>query len=139
MVTGRVYANRLPHLYQGEVDRAEAAGSTGVTAPGPEFEDLAASGEPLNFVVTQRMELVVASQFSGPPAADHAVLARGDLVLAAGEVSLAVADDFRMVIELNNRSGHYGPDAGCLAVAVEVFQALGFKVPDEVITAYREN
>ena len=95
---------------------------------------LAASGEPLIYVVTERRELVIAPRlaWNGPVA--HPVLCNGEPVLAAGEVSLAVANEVKMVLELNNMSGHYRPGVESLSLVVEAFEALGFEVPQDVVS-----
>ena len=67
----------------------------------------------------------------------HAVLAKGRPVEAAGEVEL-VTTGFMVVIELNNRSGHYLPDSASLDVARAAFRARGFAVPESSIDSYTQ-
>lgn len=130
----RSYPNQLPDQYDDECQKAGEAGIVGV-GPGPELDRLAVDGESLIYVITEQSALVVVSQFGLPGDVGHAVLARGKNVLAAGEVSLAAAPaaGIRMVVELNNQSGHYVPGDQCLDLAADTFRGLGFEVKEEVI------
>lgn len=47
------------------------------------------------------------------------MIASNQAVIAAGEVSLFVARSDRIVLTLNERSGHYQPGRECLVVARE--------------------
>jgi hypothetical protein len=132
----RTYRNRLSAQYERERDTAESIAYVVASGPGETFDHLAASGEPLIYVVTEIGELVIGAQLSWPTPASHAVLAQGRAVAAAGEVLMAVADGIKIVLALNNKSGHYEPDAGCLVVAAQAFRDLGFEVPEVVVQAH---
>lgn len=123
-----LYPNLMPEWLAEELRAAHRIGIRIVTAPGDEFDALAVLGDPLIYVVLPPRVLVVC-QNSGYPA-HHSVLADGRPVLAAGEVSLAVYRGQRTVLALNAISGHYLPDDGCLVIVREVFEALGFVVPN---------
>lgn len=127
------YPNLLPGSYEDDVAAAAASGVQGASPPSEGFDRLASRGEPLIYVILQSEKLVVASQFVTQGRIGHAVLAHGLPVLAAGEVSLVVLGDYKAVIRLNNRSGHYHPARSCLELAAEIFRSHGFEVPDGAI------
>jgi hypothetical protein len=131
--TWPLYPNISPSSYSDELAAAELSGITSAVAASPEFLLLAVGGDPLIYVVTRSQNLVVATQFVPAGRMGHAVLAHGEAVLAAGEVSLFVLEEIRVVIRLNNKSGHYEPGRSCLALAAQVFQHHGFEIPDGAI------
>lgn len=93
------------------------------SAPGPDFEQLAADGEELIYVVTRTAVLIVCEHVLD---AHHSVLVNGDDVLAAGEVSLIVHGAFRAVLDLNEMSGHYRPRRESLHFPALILRDLGF-------------
>jgi hypothetical protein len=133
-----VYSNRYPGLLDEEMEEAKAVEARAVEAPGAAFNELAAEGERLLYVVTTEAVVVVCQEFVQMSRTTHSVLARGRDVLAAGEVELVQLGTTRMVTELNNHSGHYAPGSDCLDVAVAAFEALGFEVRGEVVSPYTE-
>lgn len=128
----RLYSNKLAGRYGDEAAAADAVNMTGVPAGSPEFDLLVIQEARLIYVVTEQDELIVGPDVGWP--LSHAVLAENRTVFAAGEVSLAVAGDVRMAVDLNNKSGHYEPDPDCLDEAVRAFEHAGFEVPKSVIT-----
>lgn len=125
-----LYVNLLPERLSDETRRFEAARLRRVTAPGDEFNLLAEAGIRLIYVVPWSRVLVVCEDELD---AHHSVLALGAVVLAAGELSLAAYGAERIVLDLNETSGHYLPDRGCRLVAAEILRDLGFFVPDDLI------
>ncbi len=138
MADDEQYENRLTGSYDEEFDAARGARVGGVICPGDEFDQLAARGDRLVFVVTTGRTLIVAPQLERGFEIRHPVLAGGAPVLAAGELDILVAGTTRIVLVLTNKSGHYEPLQSCLVVAVEVLVALGFEVPAEVVQPYPE-
>jgi hypothetical protein len=132
------YENRLTGSYDEEFDAAREARVGGVICPGDEFDQLAARGDRLVFVVTIGRTLIVAPQLERGFEIRHPVLAGGAPVLAAGELDILVAGPVRIVLELTNKSGHYEPHQSCLVVAVEVLVGLEFEVPAEVVHPFLE-
>jgi hypothetical protein len=51
---------------------------------------------------------------------------------------LAAYEQVRLVLELDNRSGHYLPGPESLVIAQAAFVALGFEVPGKAIRSYNE-
>ena len=88
------------------------------------------------FVVTIQRELIVAPQIKNGFEIRHPVLAGGQDVLAAGELELVQGGGTKLVLDLTNKSGHYGPDRRCLDVAVKVLEGLGYTVPPDVVRPY---
>lgn len=127
------YPNLLPGDFANDLAAAVASGVQWGSAPSEDFDRLALRGDPLIYVVTQSGTLVVATQFVARGRIVHAVLADGLPVLAAGDVSLVVLGDYKAVIRLSNRSGHYRPARSCLELAAEVFRNQGFEVPNGAI------
>lgn len=130
----RRYINSMSHNYDSEVRIAHQAGCTWGTAPGEDFMRIADEGDRLIYVVTEERELIIAAI---SPSITHAVIATGLPVLAAGECDVAVYGEFKMVLDVSNKSGHYLPDAGCLDLVQEVFEDLDFVVGPGVFSSYR--
>lgn len=130
------YANQLAHRFDDEADAARLAGVDNVVCPSDELDRLVAQGERLVYVVTLRRTLIVAPQLRHGFEVRHPVLAGGEAVLAAGEVELAHGGEDKIVLELNNKSGHYGPPAACLGLVAKVLVDLGYAVPPDVILPY---
>lgn len=126
----QLYENRLAELLPDEIERFEAAGLRAVRAPSDEFDALAEAGNRLIYVVLRDGTLVVCRDELD---AHHSVIARGGFVRAAGELNLAAYGDTRLVLDLNEQSGHYLPDRTCRAVAAAVLRDLGFEVPDDLL------
>ena len=126
-----VYANQLPEELEAEFRDAERVRIRGVAAPSDEFDKLADAGEQLIYVVLQSRVLVVCEAVGYP--AHHSVLAHGDPVIAAGELSLVVYQGERTVLTATAVSGHYRPRPDCLTIVFEVLQGLGFTVPETVL------
>lgn len=125
----QLYENQLAELLAGEIERFKAAGLRAVTAPSAEFDDLAEAGDRLIYVVLVDGTLVVCKDELD---AHHSVIAGGGFVRAAGELDLAAYGDTRLVLDLNEQSGHYLPNRSCRAVAAAVLRDLGFVVPDDL-------
>lgn len=126
-----VYANQMPEELEAELREAARLGIRGIAAPSDEFDELAATGEQLIYVVLRSRKLVVCEAVGHP--ANHSVLAGGDPVIAAGELSLLVYHGERTVLSVNAISGHYMPGPDCLAIVCEVLQGLGFTVPETAL------
>jgi hypothetical protein len=107
-----------------------------VECPSDDFWVLAATGDRLVYAVTTARTLVVAPQLKGGCEIRHPVLVKGEAVLAAGELEIAVAGSHRVVLELSNKSGHYQPDPACLDVAVEVLERLAFELTAGAVRPY---
>lgn len=123
-----LYPNREPELLDEELKEARRLGIRVVVAPSDDFDRLAALGELLIYVVLPPRTLVVC-EASGFPA-HHSILADGRPVLAAGEVSLSIYGGEKTVLSVNALSGHYRPDPRCLEIVRDLFEGLGFAVPD---------
>jgi hypothetical protein len=119
----RLYANQLRRELDAEIDRFREAEVQWAKAPSEAFERLAADGEPLIYVVSRRHELIVAEHVVD---AHHSVLVNGDEVLAAGQVSLLVMGDLRIVLDLDAQSGHYLPSYESVYFAAVTLVDLGF-------------
>lgn len=128
-----VYVNRQPDRFARELAEAQSAGIEGASAGSVEFERVIALGEQLVYVVLVDGVLRICEKIVHFRQVHHSVIAVGEPVLAAGEVSVVVSEGIKYVIELNGRSGHYLPDPKCLAVARRAFEDLGFVVPDGAV------
>ena len=135
-ISPKLYENTLAGFYDEELEAAEVVGVAGVPCPGAEFNRLAAEGERLVFVVTEHRELIVALQVFNGFEIRHPVLAKGQRVLAAGEIEVLQVGAIKLVTDLTNKSGHYEPHTDSLKVAVEVLTRLGYDVPSEVVRPY---
>jgi hypothetical protein len=124
------YENQLPERLVEETARFALARLSICVAPGDEFERIAELGERLIYVVRRNRELVVCEDVLE---AHHSVLAAGEPVFAAGELSLAVHGEHKIVLDLNELSGHYRPARDCRRVAAEVLSSLDFFVPDDLL------
>ena len=131
-----IFHNRLPRRLREEIRLAHSVGAVPVEVPSDEFDNLAIRGERLIYVVVEGRVLVSEATVR-LQRVTHAVLAKGRPVEAAGEVEL-VTTGFMVVIELNNRSGHYLPDPASLDVARAAFEARGFDVPTSSIDSYTQ-
>lgn len=131
-----VYPNLFPERFPRERADATTVGATWGSAPSAEFEALAEGGEPLIYVVTVDRTLTISERMVGSRHAHHSVIASNHAVIAAGEVSLFVAGSDRVVLTLNERSGHYQPGRECLVAAREAFEQQGFWVPDAAVRPY---
>ena len=120
-----------------ELQAAWTVGARPIVVPSDAFLNLAATGERLVYAVVDDV-LLVSGLFVQHHRITHAVLAAGRPVSAAGEVELLAEPGFMVVMELNNRSGHYQPDRQSLEVAKAAFEARGFRVPDESIRPYTQ-
>lgn len=123
----------MPEELEAELRDAERYGVRRVVAPSDEFDELASRVDSLIYVVLQSRVLVVCEATGYP--AHHSVLANGEPVLAAGELALVVYHGHRQVLRLDAVSGHYLPDRGCLAIAREVLETLGFTVPESALSS----
>jgi hypothetical protein len=130
------YPNLFPHLYAEEADSARTSAVGGVACPSEGFDSLVAKGERLVFVITQGWQVIVAPQVTRGFEIRHPVLASGEDVLAAGEIELVYWGREKHVLEINNRSGHYEPNEGCLDVAVQVLRELGYTVDPAAVVRY---
>ncbi len=119
----RLYANQLRRELGAEILRFRDAEVRWAKAPSEGFEQLASDGEPLIYIVSRRHELIIAEHVVD---AHHTVLVNGDEVIAAGQVSLLVMGDIRIVLDLDALSGHYRPDDESLHFAASVLVELGF-------------
>ena len=131
-----LYPNLFPERYARELADATTDGATWASAPSDAFEALAKGGEPLVYVVTVDRNLTLSERVVGSRHAHHSVIAANQAVIAAGEVSLFVAGSDRIVLTLNERSGHYQPGRECLVGAREAFEQQGFWVPDDAVRSY---
>lgn len=80
--------------------------------------------------------LLVSKALVYPERMHHSVLAGGRPVQAAGEVDVISGEGYRLVLNLNNLSGHYQPSASCLDWAVAVFSSLGFEIGTDAVQPY---
>ena len=80
--------------------------------------------------------LLVSKRQSRGEHISHAVLASGGPVEAAGEFKVMAHGRDRVVIALNNLSGHYRPRSESLRVAVEAFEQRGWRVSRGDVRAY---
>jgi hypothetical protein len=78
----------------------------------------------LTYVVTLRRRLCVA-----PREAEHVACARAMPVLAAGEVTVAMARDAVRVLSLTNQSSGYCPEPSCFEAVTLALDALGILAP----------
>ena len=92
-------------------------------APSDAFEQLASDGEPLIYVVSKQNEFIVAEDVVD---AHHSVLVFGEDVLAAGQASLLAMGESRIVLDLDNQSGHYRPRDESIHFAAAILVDLGF-------------
>ncbi len=136
MAEPETYANRQAEDYADELAAATAANITGVSCPGEAFDQLVAEGDRLVFVVTTQRQLIVAPQLKNGFEVRHPVLAGGQRILAAGEVELVQGAGMKLVLDLTNKSGHYEPRPGCLDVAVQILEELGYTVPLDAVRSY---
>lgn len=118
-----LYANQLRSELAAETVRFRKAEARWAKAPSEAFEQLAPDGEPLIYVVSRRHELIVAEHVVD---AHHSVLVNGDEVLAAGQVSLLVMGDARIVLDLDAQSGHYRPRDESTYFPAAILLEMGF-------------
>lgn len=124
-----LYENQLPERLLDETERFTLARIEICVAPGEAFDQSAELGERLLYVVRRNRELVVCEDVLE---AHHSVLAAGEPVLAAGELSLAVYGELKIVLDLNELSGHYRPARDCRRVVAEILASMDFLVPNNL-------
>lgn len=79
----------------------------------------------LTYIVDETGALWVADRHS-----EHVACARGDPVLAAGEMTVDLSDGEIAVISATNQSTGYCPDPGCWSHLAEALDAVGVERPD---------
>ena len=79
----------------------------------------------LTYVVTQRGVLRLSDRHS-----EHVACARGEPVLAAGEISLRVDGDDLELEAITNQSTGYCPEPSCFSAVAAALNRLGLQPPD---------
>lgn len=120
---GETFSNQLPEKLEEEKDFANAIGVEPIRADHPGFSELVDSGEPLIWAIDVQGNLVFSLG-----TINHSVLVDGGPVISAGEVNL-VSDGQGgyVIVDINNRSGHYQPSEESLEIAVEIFKSYGIR------------
>jgi hypothetical protein len=71
------------------------------------LEEQSKAAEPINWVVTESGQLLIAPAAQGGVRITHAVVAGGQPVIAAGEAQVAVGAGRTIGLSINSQSGHY--------------------------------
>lgn len=129
------YYNRLPSRFPLESEAARRVGLAPVEIPSTAFDDLAAEGERMIYVVAGGV-LLVSKREVGTEHISHAVLADGGPVQAAGEFEVVAEHGAFVVSALDNMSGHYRPAGASLEVARQAFEAAGIRVRSGAVRRY---
>lgn len=104
--SAKLFENQLPDQLASELELAQRLGVRPVGVDSADFSRYA-SGERLNWVITQDGDLrIVPHTWRGVEIA-HPVASGGRPVLAAGEAEVAVQGSARFGIRITPRSGHY--------------------------------
>ena len=132
-----LFHNRFPDELDLELAAARIVQAVPVVVPSEAFVSLSRRGERLIYAVVEGV-LLVSEPTVLLQRITHAALAEGRPVRAAGEVELIAEPDYMVVLELNNRSGHYLPDGTSLHVARAAFEEHGFSVSDDSLVPYNQ-
>lgn len=94
------------------------------------FRDIRLTGKellgPLTYIIDKEGKL-----FIGGDNEEHVQTARGENVIAAGEITLAQNGDAWDVIELNNRSNGYFPAKTTFPIIAEILDRAGIRRPEQ--------
>ena len=118
-----------------ETDAARRAGVVAADVSSVEFDSLAAEAERMIYVVAGG-RLLASKRLAMGEHITHAVLVDGGPVQAAGEFEVMEHESAKVVMALNNVSGHYQPGVESLEVAREAFEALGWRVLQDGVEQY---
>ena len=97
-----------------------------------EFFEIA-NGGTVNWVVTERGDLLFTPRWAEGETIAHTVLTQGGPVVAAGEALIVVDDSEAICTQITAGSDHYQPDERSLGIGVQAFQAFGITFLSEPI------
>ncbi len=120
----KLYHNQVPADLPIELNSAENLGVKPVKPGEPGFDQIVNEGT-IKWVVTPEGELYIIPHTVKGVEIYHTVINGGGPVIAAGEAEIAGADGVYVLIDINNYSGHYKPDAGSEEIGREVFNMFG--------------
>jgi len=132
--TARLYKNQVPESLQKELAVAERLGVRPVSPKSPDFDGLINQGT-VKFAVTESGELLVVPKHAADGTEiSHAVIAKGQPVLSAGEAEIAGnAADGYIGMHMLPHSGHYmngntsAQNAAVMKIAEEAFAKYGIR------------
>jgi RHS repeat-associated protein len=124
-----LFNNDLDELLDIELEIANSLGVKPVLLGSDDFAKIA-NHDVLKFVVTKDGQLFLAPHTVGGHEISHAVIARGNAVLTAGQVNISTFGDIRFGIGISNHSGHYLPSGDSLDIAIEIFKKHGIEFSD---------
>ncbi|WP_159280696.1 RHS repeat domain-containing protein [Tenacibaculum maritimum] len=117
-----VWKNLMPNSLKSELDRAAELGVEVMGLGSSKFDDMIVEG-PLKFIVDKNGSMKIMNKFKNGEEISHAVLSKGESVLAAGEMMLAGSKKTGyFVLEITNHSGHFQPDLKSLEIAKEALK-----------------
>ncbi|MFI5908167.1 polymorphic toxin-type HINT domain-containing protein [Dactylosporangium sp. NPDC051541] len=120
-----LFENQMPRALPAELAAADRLGVT-VSRPGTASFDAAVSGGTVKWAVLEDGSLVVMPKFVGGHEISHAVLSRGEPVIAAGEADIAGSSSSGYFgLDINNHSGHFRPSSESLQIGRDAFAQAG--------------
>ena len=132
----KVFENRFGEQLATELAVARSLGVKAVHADDAAFFAVANGGR-VNWVVTERGELLFVPQWTEGEAIAHTVMTQGGPVVAAGDALIAVYGDEAICTQITERSGQYQPDERSLEIGVQAFKTFGITFLSEP-EVYRE-